>query len=60
MRMTRLFAIALLALGLVALVGCKEEGPAESLGKQVDQAASDAADAADDAAADVQDAMNDK
>ena len=43
-----------LALGATA---CQEEGPAEKMGKAVDEAAADAADAAEDAKKKMEEAM---
>ena len=52
MRSIRAVALAGLAVAAITLgvVGCKEEGPAEKGGKQMDKAAAKAADAAGNAA----------
>ena len=63
MRVVRFVAIAL-AVVAIALVGCREEGPAERAGKAIDEAfesmgdqAEDIAEAAEEAAEDAADAM---
>ncbi len=59
---SRLTGIAtLLALtGAFVLIGCKEEGPAEKAGKEVDKAAQDASEQVEEAADDLEKAAEDK
>lgn len=54
-RICMLLIASVLTLGIVA---CKEEGPAEQAGKQIDEAAKDAGEAAEDAAKEAEDAAD--
>ena len=48
----------LLLVGFLGLTACREEGPAESFGRELDEAATDAANAVEDAFEDVLTAAN--
>ncbi len=50
MRIQRWIAIAIVAAMFGGSIGCQEEGPAEKLGRQLDDAAQTAGDAIEDAA----------
>ena len=57
MRIKTCAGLALAALLAFGTVACKEEGAAEKMGKALDEAAADTADAAEEAKDDLEEAM---
>lgn len=59
MKWVRIFAAMALTTGVVfGTAGCKEEGPAEEMGEDLDEAMDDAGDAIEDAADDIEDSVD--
>lgn len=53
------FGLAIAFLAGMALTGCREPGPAEEAGREVDEAVEDARDALDEMGEDAEDALED-
>ena len=54
--MKKLIGLSLIAVFLFSATACRDEGPAEEMGRELDEAAEDIGDSLDDAADELEDA----